>query len=182
MGMLMNRIGGLLLAALLVSGGSPWTPALFAAETEGPLSVEAIGLLARSHSVEWLGSLEKGISRLQADGPLPMVAFDLVLEAVGAGSLAEDPLEAARDLHDAAREADRARRRGVASALLRAEIRLAWQASRESARGFLLRADPRGEKAAQGFSANNRRAWDPDHVGRNAPEAGSQGSGVEGRR
>jgi hypothetical protein len=180
--MRMNRIGGLLLAALLVSGGSPWSPALFATETEGLLSVEAIGLLARSHSVEWLGSLEKGISLLQADGPLPSDAFDLVLQAVGAGALAEDPLEAARDLHDAAREADRARRRGVASALLRAEIRLAWQASQESARGFRLRADPRGEKALQGFSTNNRRAWDPDHKGRSAPEAGSQGSEVGGRR
>jgi hypothetical protein len=180
--MRMNRIGGLLLAALLVSGGSPWSPALFATETEGLLSVEAIGLLARSHSVEWLGSLEKGISLLQADGPLPSDAFDLVLQAVGAGALAEDPLEAARDLHDAAREADRARRRGVASALLRAEIRLAWQSSQESARGFRLRADPRGEKALQGFSTNNRRAWDPDHKGRSAPEAGSQGSEVGGRR
>lgn len=180
--MCMNRIGGLLLAALLVSGGSPWSPALFAAETEGSLSAEAIGLLARSHSVEWLGSLEKGISQLQADGPLPSAAFDLVLEAVGAGSLAEDPLEAARDLHDTAREADRARRRGVASALLRAEIRLAWQASRESARGLVHRADSRGENAVQGFAANNRRAWDPDHMGRSAPEAGTQGSGVGGRR
>ena len=178
----MNRIGGLMLAAVLASGASPWSPALFAAETEGPLSVEAIALLSRSRSAEWIGSLETGISRLQADAPLPPAAFDLVIQAVGAGSFAADPLEAARDLHDAAREVDRARRRGVPSALLRAEIRLAWQASREFARGFVLRAESRGDSAIQGFAANNRRAWDPDQMGRSPSDAGSQGSGVGGRR
>lgn len=180
--MRMNRMGGLLLAALLASAVSPWGRAAFAAEAERPFSDETIAVLSGLRSLEWIGALAQGISRLQADALLPSSAYDTVLDAIGARSLAEDPLEAARELHAAAREADRARRRGVPSPLLRAEIRLAWQESRQSARGFILRADQRGETAARGFAANNRRAWDPDHAGRSPSDGSPQGSGVGGRR
>jgi hypothetical protein len=182
MHMRLNRMGGLLLAALLASVGSPWGLAVFAADEELPLSDEAITLLTGSRSQEWIVSLEQGISRLRIDQPLPSAAYDTVLGAIGAGSLPEDPLGAARELHAAACVADRARRRGMPAPLLREEIRLAWSASRKSAKDFELRAIPRGESAARGFAADNRRAWDPYQAGRSSPDSGSQGSGAGGHR
>jgi hypothetical protein len=182
MQMRVNRMGGLLLAALLASAASPWGCAAFAADQELPLSAEAKTLLMGSRTQEWIVSLEQGISRLRADQPLPSAAYDTVLGAIGAESLPEDPLEAARELHVASREADRARRRGMPAPLLREEIRLAWSASRTFAKDFELRAIPRGESAARGFAADNRRAWDPYQAGRSSPDGGSPGSGAGGHR
>ena len=182
--MSIHRIRALLLAALFTAAGFLWGPGLFAADgvpLAGPLSAESIALLSESRAGDWIGTMTQEISRIGASAHVPAQAYDLVLGAIGAEALPEDALDAARDLHAAAREADRARRRGVASVLLRAEIRAAWQSPHDPAGGFSFRLERRAEKAMESFAAGNRRSWDQAYLGRGGSGGDLSGPGPGGR-
>lgn len=185
------RIRVLLLAGLLAVGGLAWGPRLAAADDPGSASADsgtgvvlteqAIALLSQSRAAEWIGPLTRELARLALGAPVPTEAYDLVLAAVGAEALPDDPRQAAEDLHATARAADRARRRGVAAVALRAEIRAAWRTRRISGAGISLRLEERAENAMEGFAAGNRRSWDPTFMGRDGADGDSAGSGPGGR-
>jgi hypothetical protein len=185
------RIRVLLFAGLLAVGGLAWGPGLVAAENPGSvpadsgtlvaLTDQAIALLSQSRAAEWIGPLTEELARLAFGAPVPVGTYDLVLAAVGAGALPDDPRQAAGDLHAAARAADRAWRRGVAAVVLRAEIRAAWQARRVSGDGISLRPGKRAENAMEDFAAGNRRSWDPTFLGRDGADGDPAGSGPGGR-
>jgi len=170
-----HRISILLLAVLLAAGVLP------AFSATSPLSDGAISLLSQARTPQWAAALEADIILLATGDRVPAAAYDFVLAAVGAQAMPADPADAAAGLHAAARAADRARRRGVALPLLRAELRLAWQSMSDGGEGFALRLEQRSQRAVEGFAAGNRRTWDPGYAGRGGSDGGAGGSGPGGR-
>ena len=173
--MRMHRISILFLAVLLTAGVLP------AFSAASPLSEGAANILAQARTPEWAAALEAEIILLATEDHVPAEAYDFVLAAVGAQAMPADPADAAAGLHAAARAADRARRRGVALALLRAELRLAWQSMSSGGDGFALRFEQRSQKAAEDFAAGNRRTWDPGYTGRGGSDGSGAGPGPGGR-
>jgi hypothetical protein len=170
------RRGGVMIAAMLVFVQLP----LSAQSTRGAISEEATQMLLRARSAEWVASLSQELDRLHTAAPSSPVVLDFVVSAIPATLLPEDPRDAARMLFDASGETDRALRHGVPRALLRAEIRLAWQSALDSRSRFALRLQGRAGKAADGFGAENRRAWDQSAQGKSDRGAGFGGAGGGG--
>lgn len=170
------RRGGVMIAAMLVFVQL----SLSAESTRDAISEEAAQMLLRARSAEWVASLSQELDRLHAAAPSSPVVLDFVVSAVPVALLPEDPRDAARMLFDASGETDRALRHGVPRALLRAEIRLAWQSALDSKSRFALRLQGRADKAAEGFGAANRRAWDQSTHGKNDRGAGLGGAGDGG--
>jgi hypothetical protein len=149
---------------------------------EGPLSAEALRLLAQVRTAAWMDGLAAQLDGLAAGGRVPPEeSFDIVIEAVGPGQLPEAPAEAAAALFAAARQAATARRRGTPLPILRAEIRAAWTAAGGAGATFRLRMAYRAREAAAGFAAGNRRAWDPQYEGRGGSDSMDPGAGPGGR-
>jgi hypothetical protein len=158
------------LAGLLAAGAASALPA-------EPFSAGARELLSRLRGEEWAVTVTREIARVSGDSPLAARAYDLVLSAVDPAELPEDVLEAARDLHQAARAADAAWRRGVPTAALRTELRAAWMLRSRSAAGFALHLERRGEQSVEEFAAGTRRAWDPESQGREGSGDDPAGAG-----
>jgi hypothetical protein len=142
-----------------------------------PLSAGAGQLLSRLRGEEWAVLVAREIARVSGDAPLAARAYDLVLSAIDPIDLPADGLEAARDLHLAARAADAAWRRGVPAPALRAELRAAWALRDRSAAGFTLRLEGRADQSVQRFAAGTRSAWDAESQGRNGPADDPAGAG-----
>ena len=153
---------------------------LSAESTRNALSEETSQILLRSQTEEWVASLSQEIVRLHAAAPPSPAVYDFVVRAVPVALLPEDPRDAARMLFDASVETDRALRRGVPRALLRAEIRVAWQSALDSRARFAFRLQGRAGKAAEGFGAENRRAWDQSTRGKNDQGGAPGGAGGGG--
>jgi hypothetical protein len=154
-------------------------PLLFAAGTDA-LSEQARVELERARSPDWLSAFGDELAHLQEETRVPSRIYDLVLAATGQQAFPDDPRESARLLVAAARQVDLALRRGVPLALLRAEIRQAWNASRGEPRGFALGIEQRARQAAARFGAGNLRAWDPAQIGRSDDSGGAQAQGPGG--
>ena len=170
------RRGGVMVVAMLVLVQLP----LSAQSAQGALSEETARILLRARPTEWVASLSQELDRLHAAAlPSPAV-YDFVVSALPVDFLPESPLDAARMLFDASGETDRALRHGVPRSLLRAEIRLAWQSALDSRARFAFRQQGRGGRAADGFGAENRRAWDQSAHGKNDRGGGSGGPGAGG--
>ena len=170
------RRGGVMVAVMLVFVQL----SLSAESARGAISEEAAQMLLRARSAEWVASLSQELDRLHAAASPSPVVLDFVVSAVPGALLPADPQDAARMLFDASGETDRALRHGVPRALLRAEIRLAWQSALDSGTHFALRLQGRAGKAAEGFGAENRRAWDQSSRGKNDRGGGLGGAGAGG--
>ena len=172
------RRGGVMIAAMLVF--AQLSLSAQGIRTQGALSEEAAHKLQRARSAEWVASLSQELDQLHAAASPSLAVYDFVVSAIPVALLPEDPRDAARMLFDASGETDRALRRGVPRALLRAEIRLAWQSAIDSRSRFALRLQGRAGKAADGFGAENRRAWDPSTHGKSDRGKGPGGAGAGG--
>jgi hypothetical protein len=171
----MRRVG-VMVAALLVFVQF----SLPAQSTRNALSEEARQALLRARSEEWVASVAQELDRFRGDASSSPVALDFVVTTLPPALLPQEPRDAARMLSEASEETDRALRRGVPRTLLRAEIRLAWQSALDSRSRFTLGLQGRAGKAADGFGAANRRAWDQSAHGNNDQGPGPGGAGPGG--
>jgi hypothetical protein len=161
-----NRIS---IAAVLAFSGS----FLFAEGAPGPFSEETTAELAKDRTPEWILAFTGEVARLQSEAPLSPSVFELMLGAVPAGWLPEDPREAARVAMDASRQMDVELRRGVPRAILREEVRSAWRTYLDSGQRILLRTE-RMEDRAMGRNGNHGRG--SREIQRNGKPGGWGGS------